>query len=199
MRGLDSFEDDSGDTVFRDVILLALSGFVAVVLLLLPHLNPPVQAKETPPPGNVVIEAFWPNGLDTDVDLWVSAPSDRPVGYSNKGGRIFNLLRDDLGRYRDITPTNYEVAYSRGIVPGEYVVNVHLYRNSSGTLPVKVTIAVSIKKSDRESLKRLVTTKVDLSYRGEEITAFRFKLAKGGTLVPGSVNNLQKRLRSAVP
>ena len=199
MHGLDSFEDDSGDTVFRDVILLALSGFVAVVLLLLPHLNPPVQAKEAPPPGNVVVEIFWPNGLDIDVDLWIAAPNDRPVGYSNKGGRIFNLLRDDLGRYRDITDTNYEVAYSRGIVPGEYIVNVHLYRNSGGTLPVQVTVAASIKKSSRESLKRLVTTKVELSYRGEEITAFRFKLAKNGQIVPGSVHNLQKRLRSSVP
>ena len=56
MSELDSFENEPSDTVFRDVILLALSGFVAVVLLLLPHLHPPVEAKEAPPPGNVVIE-----------------------------------------------------------------------------------------------------------------------------------------------
>ena len=70
MNGLDSFDNESGDTVFRDVILLALSGFVAVVLILLPHLHPPVEAKEAPPPGNVVIEINWPSNIDTDVDLW---------------------------------------------------------------------------------------------------------------------------------
>ena len=29
--------------------------------------------------------------LDADVDLWVQAPNDTPVGYSNKGGDFFNL------------------------------------------------------------------------------------------------------------
>ena len=40
MHGIDSLEDvDGADTVFRDVIFLALAGFVAVVLMLLPHLS----------------------------------------------------------------------------------------------------------------------------------------------------------------
>ena len=32
MGGIDPLDGDSGDTVFRDVILLALGGFVAIVL-----------------------------------------------------------------------------------------------------------------------------------------------------------------------
>ena len=82
MGGIDPFDSDDSDTVFRDVILLALGGFVAIVLLLLPHLHPPVEAADSPPPGNVVVEIHWPNHLDADVDLWVEAPGDRPVGYS---------------------------------------------------------------------------------------------------------------------
>ena len=66
--------------------------------------------------------------LKSVVDLWVKAPDDIPVGYSNRGGLFFNLLRDDLGVYKDPTPINYEVAYSRGINPGEHIVNLHLYR-----------------------------------------------------------------------
>lgn len=197
MDGLDDLDDDSGDTVFRDVILLALSGFVAIVLLLLPHLNPPVEAHEAPPPGNVVVEIRWPDTINADVDLWVEAPGDRPVGYSNKGGRVFNLLRDDLGKYHDLTDVNYEFAFSRGIPNGEYVVNVHLYRNSAAIYPVPVTVVASVKKSNSQSLKRLVTSKVELTYRGEEITVFRFKLDEKGRLVPGSIHNLQKGLRSA--
>jgi xanthosine utilization system XapX-like protein len=30
----------------------------------------------------------------------VQAPGDVPVGYSNKSGGVFNLLRDDLARKR---------------------------------------------------------------------------------------------------
>ncbi len=196
MNELDSFDGESGDTVFRDVILLALSGFVAVVLILLPHLHPPVEAKEAPPPGNVVIEINWPSEIDADVDLWVEAPGDRPVGYSNKGGRVFNLLRDDLGQFRDLTDVNYEVAYSRGVVEGEYTINLHLYRNKSAILPVPVTMVASIKRSNGANLKRLTSAKVELGYTGEEITVIRFALNKAGEIVPGSMHELFKPLRS---
>jgi hypothetical protein len=105
VNSLDSFDEDEGGTVFRDVIMLALAGFVAMVILLLPHLNPKGEDAQasTEPPGNVIVEVRWPDELDADVDLWVEAPGDVPVGYSNKGGAIFNLLRDDLGRKADAT------------------------------------------------------------------------------------------------
>ena len=81
MHGLDTLEGDSNDTVFRDVIMLALAGFIAIVILLLPHLNPPGKAVKTAtPPGNVIVEIRWPETLDTDVDLWVQGPKDQPVG-----------------------------------------------------------------------------------------------------------------------
>ena len=196
MNELDDIDNGGSDTVFRDVILLALSGFVAVVLLLLPHLNPPVEAKELPPPGNVVIELHWPNKIDADVDLWVEAPGDQPVGYSNKGGRLFNLLRDDRGWYFEVSEINYEVAYSRGIVSGEYIVNVHLYRHEPGFKPVPLTIVASVKQNHTDQLRRIAITKLDLSYEGEELTAFRFSLDRDGRLVTGSVNSLFKPLRS---
>ncbi len=196
MNELDSFDSESGDTVFRDVILLALSGFVAVVLILLPHLHPPVEAKEAPPPGNVVIEINWPSEIDADVDLWVEAPGDRPVGYSNKGGRVFNLLRDDLGQFRDLTDVNYEVAYSRGVVEGEYTINLHLYRNKSAILPVPVTMVASVKRTNGANLKRLTSAKIELGYTGEEVTAIRFALNKAGEIVPGSMHKLFKPLRT---
>ncbi len=196
MNELDSIDNESSDTVFRDVILLALSGFVAVVLLLLPHLHPPVEAKEAPPPGNLVIEINWPSEIDADVDLWIEAPGDQPVGYSNKGGKVFNLLRDDLGQFRDLTDVNYEVAYSRGLVEGEYVINLHLYRNKSAILPVPVTMVASIKRSSGANLKRLTSAKVELGYTGEEITVIRFELNEAGDIVPGSMHQLFKPLRS---
>jgi len=198
MHGLEQLEPDDGDTVFRDVIMLALAGFVAMVILLLPHLNPPGKAAQenTYPPGNVIIEARWPDELDVDVDLWVEAPGDRPVGYSNKGGLIFNLLRDDLGKRADATGMNYEVSYSRGIPAGEYTVNVHLYRNTSGVFPVPVTIVTSVKKSPKDSARQLLASKVELTREGEELTVYRFRLSADGDLVPGSVHSLQRNLRA---
>jgi hypothetical protein len=197
MLGLDQDEDETG-TVFRDVIMLALAGFVAMVILLLPHINPPGRAAQenTQPPGNVIVEVRWPDELDCDVDLWVEAPGDIPVGYSNKGGVIFNLLRDDLGRRADATGMNYEVSYSRGIVAGEYTVNVHLYRNAAGVFPIPVTVVTSVKKSAKESARQVLAGNIELGREGQELTVYRFKLSEDGDLVPGSVHSVQRNLRS---
>ena len=198
MGTLDQLDEDEGGTVFRDVIMLALAGFVAMVLLLLPHLNPPGEAakENTQPPGNVIVEMRWPDELDADVDLWVEAPGDIPVGYSNKGGKFFNLLRDDLGKRADATGMNYEVSYSRGVPAGEYTVNVHLYRNTTGVFPIPVTVVTSVKKSSKESARQLLASNIELTREGEELTVYRFKLSEQGDLVPGSVHSLQRKLRT---
>jgi hypothetical protein len=198
MRDLDPFEGDQGhETVFRDVIFLALAGFVAVVLLLLPHVHPPKEAEAAiRSPGNVIVEIRWPDDIDADIDLWVQAPGDTPVGYSNKGGAIFNLLRDDLGQRGDTTELNYEISYSRGVPAGEYTVNVHLYRNSGGYVSIPVTISVSVKANTNESARRLLATELVLENEGEERTAFRFSLDDKGRLMRESVHDLPKPLRS---
>jgi hypothetical protein len=198
MSGLDPFEDDAGGTVFRDVVMLALAGFVVLVIMLLPHLNPPgaKTADDTTPPGNVIVEVRWPDEIDADVDLWVQAPGDIPVGYSNKGGAAFNLLRDDLGKRVDATGLNYETSYSRGIVPGEYTVNLHLYRNPSRTYPVPVTVVTSVKQSASQAARQLLASKVQLAREGEEMTVYRFRLTEAGALVAGSVHSLDKPLRA---
>jgi hypothetical protein len=198
---LDRLEGDDTGTVFRDTIMLALAGFVALVILMLPYLNPkPTKSAENmDPPGNVVIEARWPDDLDTDVDLWVEAPGDMPVGYSNKGGLIFNLLRDDLGHRADATRMNYEVSYSRGIPPGEYTINLHLYRNAAHVSPIPVTVVASVKKTARESARQLLASHLDLTREGQELTVFRFRIDDKGNLVPGSVTSLQRPIRNWKP
>ncbi|MEE8623942.1 MAG: hypothetical protein V3T19_01245, partial [Acidiferrobacterales bacterium] len=198
MREIDFFDDESGATVFRDVIMLALAGFVMLVLLLLPHLNPRATPQDpTPRPGNVMVELRWPDELNVDVDLWVQAPGDVPVGYSNQGSAIFNLLRDDLGHINDATALNYEFSYSRGVPAGEYTVNLHLYRNLANVYPVPAVVAVSVKNSPNLPAQQILSTKLNLSHEDEELTAFRFKLDEEGRLLSGSVHNLPRPLRAA--
>jgi len=198
MPGLDLFDQDEGDTVFRDVIFLALAGFVAIVLLLLPFINPEAKENsEVNSPGNVIAEVRWPDDTNTDVDLWVAGPGDRPVGYSNKSGKIFNLLRDDLGTKGDITGLNYEVSYSRGVPAGEYVVNLHLYRSAQEYLPVNVTVAISIKTPEANRAKHILSKEVMMRQIGDEVTVFRFHIDDNGRLVDGSVHDLPRPLRSS--
>lgn len=197
MVELDPLEENDGDTVFRDVIFLALAGFVAMVLLILPHINPPAKAgQDLESPGNVIVELRWPDEIDADVDLWVEAPGDIPVGYSNKGGRIFNLLRDDLGSLADVSGLNYEISYSRGRPAGEYTINIHLYRDRSVQVPIPVTVMVSLKPTPDHSAQRILTADLELRHEGQELTAFRFSLDSDGRLMPETVHDLPRPLRA---
>ena len=195
MQALDPLDDDGAATVFRDVILLALLGFVALVILLLPHVNPPeTKTDDLMTPGNVIVEIKWPETIDADVDLWVKAPGDGAVGWSQRGGTIFDLLRDDLGSKNDLTAANYEMAYSRGVPEGEYIVNVHMYRNDSEIWPVPVYVVVSVKLSLEKPAREILLRKVDLVRVDQEETALRFDLNEAGGLLPHTVNNLHRSL-----
>lgn len=192
--------DEETLTVWLDTALLMLGGFILMTVLMMTVVNPPAKSAETAgeqAPGNVIVEAQWGDALDADVDLWVAAPGDRPVGYSNKSGTVFNLLRDDLGKAQDITDYNYEVAYSRGMPAGEYVANVHMYRGIDVAYPIDVKLVATVKSDAGVTAERLVATTVQLRRENDQVTAFRFTLDSNGRIVAGSLNSVYRELRTA--
>ncbi len=182
---------------FRDMLFLLVFAYLVIGAVALAHVRK--QQEETSgatPPGAIIVDLRWDEKVDADVDLWVEAPGDVPVGYSNKAGMIFNLLRDDLGHSGDPNSMNYEVAYGRGRWPGEYTVNAHLYRSADNRLPVKVMAKVDMQTREGQ-VKNLMQSAVELTHVGQEATIFRFRLDDKGELVQGSLNRLHKELRSA--
>lgn len=193
---LDDQSDDTG-VVFRDVIFIMMLTFMILFLAALVHINPEAkqQDEDVPPPGTIMVDIGWPDGLNTDVDLWVKAPRDtRPVGYSNRSGIQFNLLRDDLGSYGDSTPRNYENAYTRGLSDGEYIINVHMYSIRNAPSPVPVDVVVKIKTCDTCSTREIYSTVVDLYKNGDEITVVRFIIDEE-ELIKESINRIPINLR----
>ena len=188
-------DNAQADTIFRDVTLLALSGFISIVILLLPWLNfqtKDIEIKE--PVGSVIFELFWSEKIDADLDLWVRGPHDSAVGYAQPSGQVFNLLRDDRGLTADHTPLNYEISFTRGILTGEYQANVHLFKHDKSKTPIEATIVASLVTPDRGYRKEILGRKVLLNVEGKEKTVLRFKLDNNFKIVEGSVNNLRKSL-----
>lgn len=180
--------------VFRDVVTLALAGFVAIAIILLAHVNPPENAQDdAKQPGTLAVQIRWPDDVNADVDLWVKAPGQAPVGYSRKSGKIFDLLRDDLGHLGDVLGLNYESAYSRGIPDGEWAVNIHMYRFEAAEYPVVVKALVSARVG-QGGVRNLFAKEVSLLRFGHEITVIRFS-TQAGKLVAGSEHDLPVRLR----
>lgn len=188
-------DKNSGETwiiAFLDMLLI-------IVLILMVLISPPKKEDKANPPGDLVIEARWADDCDSDVDLWVKGPGTQPaVGFSNSQGKVFNLLRDDLGASGTLDSLNYENIYSRGSPPGEYIVNLHLYTNSLNcSLPMQVSVAVSIRQQSLY-LQNIWRGRVLLRFAGDEITAIRFTVNEKGKIDHASINFLNEKISPVI-
>lgn len=185
---------------FRDMLFLLVFAYLIISAVALAHVAKKDQQSaqtQAAPPGHVVVELTWAKDSDADVDLWVQGPGDVPVGYSNKSGMIFNLLRDDMGHSGDPNSMNYEVAYGRGHWAGEYVVNAMLYRSRDRKLPLMGNIKVAL-QGDNGGVQQVLQSDVEMTHEGQETTVFRFRLDDHGAFLPDSVNRIHKSLRAAM-
>jgi hypothetical protein len=145
----------------------------------------------------MVITVTWPKECKDDVDTYVEDPVGKLVNFQRKEDGLMHLDRDDLGRDNDVirTPTgvyeyneNREIVTLRGLLPGEYTVNVHMYHKHKKE-PVEVTI---ILEKINPSLKLCASEKCTLTIDGDEKTAFRFTVNQDGEIT--ETNRLFKKL-----
>ena len=129
-------------------------------------------------------------------DIYVEDPIGNLVWFKSREPGLMHLDRDDLGKRNDevvtaagtiLFPENREIVTLRGIVPGEYVVNVHCYFKV-GPEPIPVTIQID--KINPYSV--VLRETVDLTNKGEEITVTRFSVNSNGKVT--NVNKLPKKL-----
>ena len=115
---------------------------------------------------------------------------------------MLHLDRDDRGKLFDATThnettiineLNQEIVTLRGVVPGEYVVNVHYYMSETKE-PVEVTVKL---ERVNPALQVLHYDTVTLERTGAEKTAFRFTLSGNGAML--DLNFLEKQLVSYAP
>lgn len=195
-------DDETGTIAYRDLMTLLFGGMSFMLAVAVPFLADAKRVDEKvvglTPPGNVIVDARWTDGSNDDIDLWVQAPGDVPVGYSNKSGVIFNLLRDDLGRPNPPgVSLRMETAITRGVPPGEYAVNLHLFRSRDSKFPQPVTVTVHCKPNDAARPVNVLTKAVELRREGEELTVARFRLDEQCGFDPETVTTLYKPLRAA--
>ena len=119
--------------------------------------------------------------------------------YRNRNAGLVHLDRDDRGMLNDTlkingeevaNPLNQEVVAIRGLVPGEYTVNLHYYETATNA-PVDVLIRVARVNPVYEIISY---DKVRLLAKGSEKTAVRFTLSGGGSVT--NINRLAKKLVS---
>ena len=112
-----------------------------------------------------------------------------------------SLERDDRGETNDFirvngqkmwSPIRQEIVSIRGIVAGEYTVNVHLYQH---TAKAPVPVSVTVEKLN-PAVSVIYYDTIDLDHTDEEKTAVRFTLAEDGSVVRTS--STQKSLLDTI-
>ena len=173
---------------WQDLLLSLLACLLVAAFLISVQKKQQETTKETDrSAGNISVYVFWPDG-DTDIDTHLRSPDGEHVYFSHRAGRIWNLLRDDLGNTSDATLRNFENAYARGLPAGEYVVNIHAYRNNA-RFPVEVEAELRIQPELKAGSAVTFIARATLDHVGDEATMFRFLIDNDGKLVPGSVHS----------
>ncbi|MCI0533413.1 hypothetical protein L0Y49_04310 [bacterium] len=178
------------DVIFNTLLIVSAVTIAAAIV----QNTASVETK-----ARYIIEMKWDKGSKNDVDLYVMDPQEKIVFFNQPGIGLMHLERDDRGSASDTKKLpdgsimeflwNDEHVYLRGVMPGEYVVNVHLYeKEDDGDAPVHVVL--------RENVEGTIVTRIEkdllLRDKGDEKTAFRFTLDIEGSII--NTNDLFKRI-----
>lgn len=147
------------------------------------------------PKMEYMISIEWPGDKNYDVDTWVQNPDGKTLMFNNREVNFMTLERDNLG-YNSNTvevngqivrlPINEELVAVRGIFPGEYVLNLHLFKangvRGGGQIPVEpIEVKVRIEKLN-PSVKLVFRGSVILNRIDQEEHVVRFTLTPEGDM-----------------
>ena len=177
------------NTSFLDILFNTLVGFVLLFIIAFLLISPVKKKKEIEQKAEYVITVTWPSEMNDDIDSWLEDPMEQVLYYRKKEIGLMHLDRDDLGNLNDRQhvpgvgmvnyPYNREITTIRGIMPGEYVFNIHLYRKISKSSSIPVTV---ILEKLNPQVKLLYSKTVTLSNLWEEKTIIRFVLDADGEI-----------------
>ena len=182
---------------FIDLLFNALLGFTFLFLVSVMFINPDARKGRVNLKAEYIISVTWPDHLTDDIDLWVQDPIGETVSYLQKDASWLHLDRDDRGKVNDtivvdgkeiVYPINQEVVTIRGIIPGEYIVNLYFYRAESKQ-PVDTLVKV---EKVNPTLQTVFVKKLAMHQQDDEQTVVRFVLDQDGGIQ--GMNTLQNRL-----
>jgi|TARA_B110001454_G_scaffold212772_1_gene229973 hypothetical protein len=196
---MDSRPKYKSTLAFTDLLFNILIGFAFMFIVAFILINPIQRDADIEAKAEFMITMTWDDKSVYDVDMWMQDPVGNKVGFPNMHAGLLHLDKDDLGISNDtvlmpdgstkIIYLNREVMTIRGIIPGEYIVNNHLY--SMKLSKDKKPIEVMTKIIKLNPYSEVHTGMVILAQRGAEKTVIRFVVNENGDII--SKNNRQKR------
>ena len=216
---------------FTDLLFNILVGFAFLFIIAFILIKPEAKKHDFERRAEFVVVLEWDHDQSDDIDLYVQDPTGGRVSFRNPIVNFMHLDKDDLGYVNDVVMNvdgtitkvniNREVVTIRGIIPGEYIINVHYYSTRQteaafssltgerrGDTEIISVDRHGVGKGGNPNKKRILTVKIELhkvnpyeilwigekpyDRRGQEETFVRFTIDSKGKVV-GAFTHEQKK------
>ena len=183
--------DPLGVMLFKALQVVSFLFFIALLAV-----SPDTKDGKIDSKAEFIITMDWPDNHPDDLDLFVQDPLGNIAWYRHREAGFLTLDRDDRGggNYfiivngkKILSSIREEIVTVRGIVPGEYTVNVSHFKATTGQ-PVEATVKV---QKLNPTAQVIFDDKVTIDHSGDEKTALRFTLNG-----EGKVTDVERRPKS---
>ena len=185
---------------FTDLLFNILVGFAFLFIIAFLLIKPEAKKKDFDRNAEFVVVMEWDKEAKGDIDLYVEDPLGAKCSFRQTVANFMHLDKDDLGSANDTVVNadgtvstvkiNREVITIRGIIAGEYTINVHYYSERDYSRVENVMR----KKKSKELTVKIELHKVNpytimwvgekiFHSKGQEETFVRFRLDKDGTVL----------------
>jgi hypothetical protein len=181
---------------FSVMLFKALQVVAFLFFLALLAISPDNKEGKVDSKAEFIITMDWPDNHPDDLDLFVQDPIGNIAWYRHREAGFLTLDRDDRGGANDFilvnghkipSPIREEIVTLRGIVAGEYTVNVSHFQATTRA-PVDATVKV---QKLNPTAQVVFDDRVTVDHTGDEKTALRFWLDAEGKVV-----DVQRRPKS---
>jgi hypothetical protein len=178
--------------LFKALQVVAFLFFIALLAIAPDAKDGKIDSK-----AEFIVTMDWPDKHPDDLDLFVQDPAGNIAWYRHREAGFMVLERDDRGGANDFilvngkkisSPIREEIVTIRGIVPGEYTVNVSHFQATTGAA---VPVTIKVQKLN-PTAQVVFDNAVMVDHTGDEKTAVRFTLDDNGKVV--DVNSRWKSL-----
>jgi len=181
---------------FSVMLFKALQVVAFLFFLALLSIAPDSKEGKVDSKAEFIITMDWPDNHPDDLDLFVQDPIGNIAWYRHREAGFLTLDRDDRGGANDFilvngrkipSPIREEIVTVRGIVSGEYTVNVSHFQATTGQ-PVHAIVKV---QKLNPTAQVIFDDKVTVDHTGDEKTALRFWIDAEGKVI-----DVQRRPKS---
>src|SRR5262245_15219462 len=175
--------DPLGVMLFKALQVIAFLFVIALLAVSSDSKEGKIDSK-----AEFLITMDWPDNHPDDLDLFVQDPTGNIAWYRHREAGFLTLDRDDRGGANDFimvngrkisSPIREEIVTVRGIVPGEYTVNISHFQATTGA---PVTATVKVPKLN-PTAQVIFDDKLTVDHTGDEKTAVRFRLDTEGKVI----------------